>query len=352
MKGILEALLFLHFSVFGNMANPLQKGTILSSAFGTDDINILSERIQIDIDSAFRRAAFEVEYHIHSDQESESILLAFLSADYEGGFQVYLDSQKVDSISMSREALSQLSGMPLEDENIYLRFGKYESHPILRKNLIFFEIPVEATEHLITVKYFAKPWKDAHGFLNKISFRYSLYPAKYWKSFTDLKISVSSPLKTTSNFGLPNRIENGKEVWEFEQLPGDYFIIEKLQEPNSLVSFLIWLNPLRIGAIFYFGLIVFHCFLIRKWLTQGHRLFKLWPFIYRIGLVALLFDFVAYLTCILSYPLIDALLGDMAHGRHGALGLLMLGVFVLWLLPFRLILISIYTNIVAKRLRK
>lgn len=341
-------LLVVCFSSYGNMANPLRKGTVSSSAFGTADIDILSENITVEIDSVFSSAIFNVTYEVHSKKGGESLLLAFVAQDYLGDFEVYSGNEKVDTIAMNADSLLAFSEAKRAFGEIYLRFGKHDSYRLLRENLKFFRIPIQSDIQKINVRYRAKPWNDNRAFIKHVSFRYSLFPVKFWRNFTNLTIKVKSPINIDVNFG-EGKKDGAYAVWHFENLPGDYLIIAKKEEPSLIARFLLFLGPLGIGVIFYFALIIFHCYLIRKWIIEGKGILNLDPYLFRIALLALFFDFIAYLACVLSYPLIDFFLGDLAHGSHGVMHLIGLAIFVAFIYIFRLIFVTIYANIIARR---
>jgi hypothetical protein len=86
-KIIFLFLLFVQLAQ-ANMSSPIRKGTIISSAYTSKDINILSESIYIKIDKDYKTAKFIVEYTIQSDIAGRQIPLLFFAQDYKDSFLV------------------------------------------------------------------------------------------------------------------------------------------------------------------------------------------------------------------------------------------------------------------------
>ena len=77
---------------------------------------------------------------------------------------------------------------------------QHEYH-IRTNDLIYFETNVPIGKHLIEVNYTAERWKNSKGLVKKYDFSYVLAPAKYWKSYGSLDVTIISrnflnPIKT------------------------------------------------------------------------------------------------------------------------------------------------------------
>ncbi len=119
-------LIFFFLLLFGqlaqaNMASPIRRGTMTSTAFTSKDISILSEFIYIKIDKDYKTAKFIVEYTIQSEVTGRQIPLLFYAQDYKDSLFVWVDNQKVTIQDIPKEYTyfdnSPFSGFSRYDNN-------------------------------------------------------------------------------------------------------------------------------------------------------------------------------------------------------------------------------------------
>ena len=78
---------------FANMGNPVMEGTKSGSVILSEEIDILSETIDMKIYSNFTICQYKIEYNIQTDSVNVILPLAFIAIDYSSDFKIYLDIQ-------------------------------------------------------------------------------------------------------------------------------------------------------------------------------------------------------------------------------------------------------------------
>lgn len=327
-------LFSLSFSVFGNMASPFRDGTKMGSVLSSKDIRILKENIHIKTDRYFRHAKYTVTYTIQTDTSGLQTPLLFLAMEYRNHFSVSVDNQPVKLLDFSeqltKDNLDKLlspfsdyfnSSFHFASDSDYQLFSYDSLHKRIRSSdqFKYFELNLSKGIHQITVEYNARVWKDLSDWITKYSFRYSLSPAKYWKSFGSLEIVLDRSDFSGSiytNLGKPaqGNLEN-KAVWKFSKLPGEYILIHYNPPMNQWTKFLLWLSPLGITLLFVTLTVILHFIAIRK--LKKHQKTVLW--IMLPGGIILPFFLLFYYP--LSYELIDYSIGDDASSYHGYVSL-------------------------------
>lgn len=323
-------LLAIAQNVLANMASPIQPGTYSGSAFSSRDIDILKEKISIKIDNLFSSATFVVEYFIKADTGGKQVPLLFYAKDYQDGFRVWVDDKEIalqdipDGLTATAntpfEGFSKAFGQSGQDGGqagveIFWEGNMGEVIPL--NDLMYFETDLAKGTHLIRVEYKAKAWADRSGWVKEYSFRYALSPAKSWKSFGTLEISVNAPAgngTVTTDLGRPvSGNLSGTATWQFSGLPANHFQVAFTPQISSFASALIKLGPtgMAIFAGFVLGLI--HFFALRKY-RQKPRGNSLNPLVI-IGSIAI--PFCALLCYMLSFGLIDHAIGSHAGHYHG-----------------------------------
>lgn len=148
-----------------------------------------------------------------------------------------------------------------------------------------------------------------------------MYPAKYWKSFGTLTITLDktdNDYELTTNIGSPIKCEINKiSTWEFDTIPAE--ILEIIYKPkvNSKAETLIKIRPDRLTYIFGIFLIILHILMVFQYRIK--RLQKRFSWIVIIG--SLIFPLVFLLSRPLFYTLIDNMIGEHASRLHGYVGL-------------------------------
>jgi hypothetical protein len=236
------------------MSSPVWEGTMTSSAFTSKDIDILSEFIHIKIDKDYKTAKFIVEYTIQSDIAGSQIPLLFYAQDYKDSFFVWVDNQRV-AIQDIPEKYTHFSNSPFsgfsgikdydnldkERDQVTIYWYKNSGFVYKLKDLKYFETDIAKGIHKVRVEYTANAWRDISGWTKEYSFRYSLTPAKFWKSFGKLNITVEQegPVRQLStNIGQPiEKTFKANNSWAFTKLPDEYLEFSYTAKANNLDSY-------------------------------------------------------------------------------------------------------------------
>ncbi len=311
-----------------NMASPTKEGTMTSSAYSSKDIHILSEKILIRIDKNFNTAKFIVEYTINSDIIGTQIPLLFYAKDYKDNFSVWMDNQLVSIKPIPEQYInfynSPFSGFKnnfekdnSNNDSTSISWIKDSWYIYKINELKYFETFINKGVHTVRVEYTAEAWTDASDWLKKYSFRYSLSPAKFWKSFGTLNITIEQEgliKQLTTNIGQPNEKEfKQSNTWTFNKLPADNLEISYSPKPNKFAAIFLSLEPSGIAVIVSLALLMLHFFLIKNY--RKNNLNKKYSIVVILG--SLLVPFLSLLSFILSFNFIDNLIGVDAGRHHG-----------------------------------
>ncbi len=313
-----------------NMASPYNAGSRAATAFTSKDIDILSETLHIQIDSGFQRAQFTVEYTVQSDVAGRQIPLLFLARDYADSFCVWVDGQPVKLQAIparyTQFAASPFSGFAGaksgqnrygQEEEVSISWDKTYGSVYQLHDLKYFETDLPKGEHKIRVTYRATPWENFSGWIRQTEFRYSLSPAKHWRSFGRLQITVAQegppkPLKI--QFGGPAEGWNGSpKTWTFDKLPADFISVLYTPKVNETAAFFTALEPFGVSLIVGILLLALHLWGIRAY-RKAHLQQKYSPVVIWGSLLIPLLGLFAFVT---TYYFIDWLIGPAAGGQHG-----------------------------------
>ena len=330
MRQTLTIILFLIGQLcFANMASPIRAGTFSSSAFSSRDIDILKEKIYLKVDKDFRTAFYQIEYFIRTDSNGRQIPLLFHAKDYKGDFKIWVDNQEVKLLDIPNEykttantpferfsnsfAQPSRSGEP---ETVVIYWEKNSGFVYELNDLKYFETDLTKGEHRIRIEYVANVWTDILGWVKEYSFRYSLSPAKNWKSFGSLEITLDASdfnSALTTNLGKP---KNGQldsiSVWNFSKLPSDYFDIYK-PEISAFAKIMIAIGPLGLTLIFALLISLLHFISIKKYRKSEPTKKHSWVVI--VGSVTI--PLIILISYMISYELIDYSIGEEAGNYHG-----------------------------------
>ncbi|RYD99248.1 MAG: hypothetical protein EOP54_04875 [Sphingobacteriales bacterium] len=329
-------LIFIAQFARANMSSPIWEGTATSTAFTSKDINILSELIHIKIDPAYQTAQFTVEYTVQSDVTGRQIPLLFYAQDYKDSFIVRVDDQIV-AIQNIPERYTHFDYSP------FAGFSRSEAHNSGKKDkdqviihweensgfvynindLKYFETDLTRGIHKVKVTYTANAWTDVSDWVKQYSFRYSLSPAKFWKSFGTLTITVEQSgilRQIGTNIGAPiEKTVKAKNSWIFTQLPAEYLEFAYTPETGTLVRVLIAMQPFGLSIIFALLLFVLHLFFVLRY--RSKHIHKKYSYVVIAG--SWLVPFLVLLSYIYAFGLIDYLIGEAAGRRHGYVFLIM-----------------------------
>ncbi len=320
-----------------NMSSPIWEGTATSTAFSSKDINILSEFIHIKIDADYRTAAFTVEYTLQSDVSGRQIPLLFYAQDYKDSFQVRVDNQSVAIQNIPEQythfALSPFSGFSRwkdagnqadARDRVTIQWDENSGFTYPINDLKYFETELGKGIHKVRVTYTANVWTDVSGWVKTYSFRYSLSPAKFWKSFGKLTVTVEQAgtvRPITTNIGAPlEQTILAKNTWMFTQLPAEYLEFSFTPEMSGLTKALINLQPFWLSIISGVLLFVLHLWLVLRY--RRRHIHKKYSFVVIVG--SWLVPFLILLSYIAYFMLIDYLIGEDAGRRHGYVFLIMI----------------------------
>ena len=319
-----------------NMASPLQEGTKAASPFSSKDINILSETIFIKIDKDFRTARFIVEYTIESKSAGKQMPLLFFAQDFRDSFFVWVDGQKVPIQNIPEEFYYNANPSFTKKYNLYdtgskehdeyqvsISWQGNDSQLYNINELKYFETDISKGIHKVRVEYTANAWTDNSDWIKEYYFRYSLTPAKFWKSFGSLDVVVEQDgeiKKFTTNIGQPAEKEiNAKNTWHFNKLPAESLAFTYKPKPNQLAAIGIALEPFGLAVLAGFILFALHIYLVIRY-RRNNPAKKNWVVIAGSFIV----PFFALLFYIFSFAFIDSLIGEDAGRHHGYAFLIML----------------------------
>jgi hypothetical protein len=312
------------------MASPEREGTLTSSVFSSHNIDILSEIIVIKADKDFKSGKFIVEYTIKCDSGGKQIPLLFYAQDYRDSFSVWVDNKNT-AVKNIPWMYTHFEDSPFSDfkgsvtgrsknsgsDEVTIYWTRNVGHVYTVDDLKYFEIDLKTGIHKIRVEYTADAWINKEGWIKEYSFRYSLSPAKYWKSFGSLKIILEQEdtvRQLETNLGLPDQRKfAGISTWTFNKLPDEYFKISYFPDPGKSAQFFISLGPSGLSLIALVILFVLHFKLVLAAIKKRQRI--LYLIVLNSGIF--LVPFLVLLIYMLSFGFIDFLIGKEAGNHHG-----------------------------------
>jgi hypothetical protein len=330
-----------------NMASPIVKGSTNATAFSSKDVTILHENILVHISQDFKTAKFTLEYTIKSDVVGGQIPLLFLAREYKNGFTVWLDGKPI-AIQDIPQHYYKTQNSPFAnftnsfsetiDSNQYISIDWQRNNTELYNldDLKYFEANLSKGEHKIKVEYLANVWIDNSNWVKEYRFLYSLAPAKYWKSFGSIDITVvqDGQLKPiTTNLGNPIEGKIGAiSTWKFNNLPSDMIEIKYKSEISKTAQTLISIEPF--GIMMYCGLLLFIIHIILIFWYRKRNVTQKQSLVVILGSIIVP---ILMLYCYMkSYTFIDNLIGIEASKRHGYY-ILMVVVYPVMLIIYMLI---------------
>ncbi|EDP97539.1 hypothetical protein U8527_04280 [Kordia algicida OT-1] len=318
------------FILNANMASPVQEGTLGTRPFLSQYVHILHENLRITIDKNFQYADFDIEYIINAEKDGNQIPLLFYASDYYENFEVYIDGKKItlqkqedfwDLYGDDKEKLTNFHYLYNADRKevgeIENNFQYGRSDRISLNDFLYFETDISTGKHSIKVSYRASNWRFKHNRLNEDSFRYALAPAKYWKSFGTLDVTIDATKVQDNiaiNLGTPKSGEiNGIANYHFDKMPLEIIQITRMPKLSSYTKFLLNLESFWLAIILMSLIVIFHVwrmYLYRK--KYPKKKFSSPAFIGAV-LIPFLFIFMLILTTLW----IDAAIGEpYASGRE------------------------------------
>jgi hypothetical protein len=204
-----------------------------------------------------------------------------------------------------------------ERETVEIYWGKDKGVVYYLSELKYFETDLSQGEHRIRVEYTAGVWMDRSGWVKEYSFRYSLSPARHWKSFGTLQVTTDASdfnQELTTNLGPPTEGSlDSISTWNFSQIPSDFFEITYKPEISNLAKTLIAIGPFRLTLTFALLAAAFHLISIATFRKRHPAKKKSWVVI--AGSIAL--PLLVIISYIMSFELIDTTIGEEAGRFHG-----------------------------------
>ncbi len=351
--------------MYANMASPVNEGTFGTRPFISQYVNILHENLHITIDENFEYADFVVEYNIHAEKSGSQIPLLFYASSYYENFKVTIDGKEVtlarqedfwNAYGPEKEKLTNFhylySADRKEISEIENQFKYGRNDRIYLKDFLYFETDISEGNHIIKVTYKATNWRYNHNRVNEDSFRYALAPAKYWKSFGTLTITVdASNVKdqVSINVGTPKSGDiNGVSTYEFDKLPVEVLQISRIPTLSSFAKLLMNIESFWLAMILISFVVLFHIWQMYRFRKkQPKRKFSTPAFI-----GATMIPFLFIFVLLLATFWIDTSIGEpYASGResYGAFfEFINLPKYLLYYVVFSIVVDFIFKNIHSK----
>lgn len=306
-----------------NMASPTYDGSAASAPFINQYVNIVHENIFVTPKSDLT-AFYKVEYQVESLKDGVDLPFIFYAMDYSGEFKVWVDGMevKVDSgiNPANKEDFAYAENSSERNRsfnNISIWFMDHEGRIADNKDLKFFKTNLFKGKHLIVVEYNSTVWLDLSSDVKEYSFRYSLTPARSWKSFGTLDLFIDK-----SDFGeeLTCNLEEGLvknepsiSHYHFDKIPAEFISVTWVPEVNAFASILIFISPFGLMIITFILLVYYHFKWVRKYRRDNLKK--------RISLAvvlgAVIVPFAAMTSLMFFYPFVDWVIGDQASEYHG-----------------------------------
>jgi len=330
MKHILTLILvFIGQLSCANMASPLQEGSWTATPFISKYVEIVKETILIKPDKKFDTAWFEIEYHIDVKKAGVQIPFLFYASEFRENFTLLMDGKEIQ-LSPQPRSYKKLEGTELRDfSSLFeteiwngtsdLRVGEPESQAfyISMRDLKFFKVNLTKGNHIIRVVYRADKWFDQSDWIKEYSFRYALFPAKYWNSFGSLEVTLDASQfdgKLTTNLGEPNSGNlQSKCVWTFTSVPTDVFQLTYKPPMNPKAKRLLAISPIGLTLIMSLLLILLHIFAI----IAARRLSPQRRYSWTVIIGSIIVPFLALFSYQYAFDIIDAAIGEHASQYHG-----------------------------------
>ena len=311
------------------MASPIDEGSMASSPFINRNVDIIKEKLLIIPGTNFETTQFFIEYHIQAKKAGTQIPLLFYAYEFEEGFKVWVDDVEI-LLNPVPDRYQKLEGTPFDGfshffdsgdagdtNNIDLDSNSKPRFIATIDDLKFFEIDLTKGIHVIRVEYVAGRWTDHSDWVNEYSFRYALSPAKYWKSFGSLEITLDASNfrnKLSTNLGTPTKgTLLSQASWTFTEIPVDVLRITYQPEIPSAAKTLIAISPMGLTIILGVILILIHLILI--WLYRRKNPGRKFSWVVIAG--SLIIPLITLIGYMVSFGIIDSIIGRDAGHYHG-----------------------------------
>lgn len=302
-----------------NMASPIWRGTKSGSAMTSGNIDILNEKIFIQIHKEDHTALYKIDYFIKCDSSGMQVPLLFYAVNYQGNFNVWIDNKKVKVEDVS-EGHTDVNRPPLQNFQETLRSSDWVQNlgqELEFKDLKYFEMDLSEGVHQIHIEYTSSAWVDLSGWVKKYSFKYSLFPAKFWRSFNSLEIAIkimNDDTDLNTNLGNPmTGTLDSMAVWRFDKLPADEIEFSYKPQVNFLAKALMNVTPFGVTMLFFISMTIVHYRLIHKYRINNPD--KKYSCVNIVGIIVV--PLLTLIWFIWSFELIDTVIGEEASRYHG-----------------------------------
>lgn len=329
MKSTLALLFSLTIShCIANMASPYEKGSTNIAPYSSRDIGITKEMLEIRINNDYTTAHFIVNYYINTSITGSQVPLLFDAENYKEGFTVMVDGKHVSLLTIGLNDFSTDSFKyfyPVFD-SLALDKDKNEAGVNWDKdinvkyklfNLKYFKVDLAKGNHIIHVEYTANAWADKGGsWVKKYHYPYSLQPAKYWKSFGGLQVTVTLPhndTAITTNLGKPVSSDGIVTTWQFTKIPVDVLTIYYTPQAGAYARALLKLQPIGITLLVSLLVVILHILAIRAY-RRAEPMVK-YSIVVIAGSIAI--PFLMLMLYVYSFDIIDNAIGIHASRYHG-----------------------------------
>lgn len=294
-----------------NMRSPGERGGSpkSASAIVSKHVDIKHEDIIITPNKGFTNAKFEITYYVKAAKAGSQIPLLFYASEFREDFKVSVDGNLVPLQQMP----DKYDAYVLDDfENLQ---NKYST--ISERELKYFETNLTVGHHIIKVEYIADVTTYLGGWANYYSVGYELWPAKYWKSFGTLSITINNsqsglPLRTTLGPPASGNLDK-VAYWKFDSLPVDEFEVFFAPSIPKVAQLLIFITPTGIMLIVFALLAVAHFVAIRYY----HKIKASVKISWIVIVGSIIIPFATLLSYIYAYDFIDFIIGEDASRYHG-----------------------------------
>lgn len=343
MKKILLLLFCLlpGLALKANMASPILDGSATGLPFVCEYVRVQHESIRIVPSKDFKTCRFDVVYDIFADSGGIRIPMLFVATGYEGGMRITVDGIPVELAKLPEAAylrnnspksrfLDRRFGSELLEVEVAWSEDGRRVYDL--EDLHYFEFDLVAGAHQIKVEYEATQWRDRSEQVAKEYFVYTLSPAKYWKSFGALDITLEAsdlPFPVVTNLGKPVMGDlSGETKWHFDSLPAlDLIQISSKPEVGSTGKFFISLGQRGFMNAVWGILAVIH--LIAIWAWRRKHFQKWFSWVWLVG--SILIPLIACIVYVASESWIDNAIGPAAS-RFGSYSFLIIIFYPVYLI--------------------
>ena len=313
------------------MASPIWNGTPVSTALTSSNIDIVKEAIHLTLDKELNTGYYVVEYVIKTDTNGKQIPLLFYARDYNSKIKIRVDGKETALLRVPYEIKHpkhtefEKFEQQFDTSYAYPEIGQvsicwYESncYNYSINDLKYFEADLSKGLHTIRVEYEAEAATNKTDWVKEISFRYSLSPAKYWRSFGTLEITLDnrkSKIPLQSNLPAPNSGSTDSiAVWKFNHIPKNFFYFSYKPPLNFFAKVLIAIGgPFALTGLFAAVLFYLHFIFIKRFRLKNPGK--------KVGAVLLIGTLINTFLILASPTFfclaVDAVIGPYASNFHG-----------------------------------